>query len=125
MGECVKTPNVEQAEEGDSLLSALTSLVRHFRELGFTVVAHKHSHKVEFSIYDIEEWEEGTKSFWHRAEPYLHGRVRWDGCSDWYFDEQDRAMLHGCCKADVQRIGDIMAACWEWASVLLVPKFDA
>jgi len=114
-------------------------LIRHSQELGFTIVAVPHSHHVEFTVYDVEAWQEGEKSgvfdmpLWHKAgtgsypapvdtldeaEPYLHGSVKWDGCSNWHFDEQDRAMLHGCCRKDVLRFGEVMALCWDWAADL-------
>ena len=111
---------------------------KHLRELDFTVVAQVHEHWVDYAIYDIEGWQDNAPC-WHKAgsmhypddvsrleeaEPYLHGTVKWDGCSNWHFDEQDRVMLHGCSKADVQRFGDVMAYCWEWTRELL-PNFDA
>ena len=113
--------------------------VKHFNDLDFTVVAEVHDYRVEFKIYEICGLEEGeTKGVYDRpvwgkagavssghvvdtieeSEVYLSGHVKWDGCSNWHFDEQDRCMLHGCGKADVQRFGDIMAACWDWASEL-------
>ena len=111
--------------------------VRHSRELGFTVVAVPHSHHVEFKVYEIEGWRKGQTPgvfdvpLWHRdgastypdtvdtleeASLYLHGSVKWDGCSNWYFDEQDSVMLHGCCRRDVLRLGEVMAMCWDWAA---------
>lgn len=56
------------------------------------------------------------------AEIYLHGHVKWDGCSNWYFDAQDGCMLYGCSKSDIQRFGDIMAFCWDWTASIL-PTF--
>ncbi|WP_174936596.1 hypothetical protein [Burkholderia lata] len=112
----------------------------NFSDLKFTVMAEVHEHRVEFKIYDIAGWIEGPRKgfydcpIWRRAdacssddtveaieesEVYLHGQVKFDGCSNWHFDEQDRVMLHGCCKADVHRFGDIMGACWDWAAELL------
>ena len=119
--------------------------VTHMRHVAFTVVAEVHESRVDFTLYNIEGWGEGAtkgeydQPQWHRAgsgtwpdgvetleeaEPYLHGEVRQDGLSHWYFDEQDRVMLHGCSKADLQRFGDVMAFCWDWASRLL-PTWDA
>ena len=49
------------------------------------------------------------------ADVYLHGSVKWDGCSNWYFDQQDRVMLHGCSRADLVNIGEVMAKCWDYA----------
>ena len=111
---------------------------KHLRELDFTVVAQVHEHWVDYTIYGIEGCQDNAPC-WHKAgsmhypddvsrleeaEPYLHGTVKWDGCSNWHFDEQDRVMLHGCSKAQVQRFGDVLAYCWEWTRELL-PNFDA
>lgn len=118
-------------------------LIRHFPELSFTVKATVCSHYVTYVVYDIEAWGEGengeyTVPLWHRkdatshpdtvetleeADIYLNGDVKWDGCSNWHFDEQDRAMLHGCSRAGVKRFGEIMAMCWDWTRELL-PDFD-
>lgn len=103
-------------------------------ELKFTIVAEPFEYHVEYTIYDMEGYDEQTqKPVWHRAgaasspnsvdtieeaEPYLHGSVKWDGCSNWHFDEQDRVMLHGCGKEDIQRFGDVMAYCWDLTSTL-------
>jgi hypothetical protein len=57
------------------------------------------------------------------AVPYLHGSVKWDGCSNWHFDEQNRCMLHGCSRADVQRFGDVLGRCWDWAGKLMGGKW--
>jgi hypothetical protein len=57
------------------------------------------------------------------AEVFLHGEVKWDGCSNWHFDEQERVMLHGCSRDDLTKIGAIMAACWDWTAELC-PKWD-
>jgi len=88
---------------------------RRCEDLGFTIVAFTDGdYMVDFHVYEID-CEEG-------AEPYLHGHVKWDGCSNWHFDEQDRAMLHCCSREDLTRIGEVMAACWDWAAELC-PKW--
>jgi hypothetical protein len=128
----------------NSVTTDLGRHVRHFNALNFTVVAAASENRVAFTIYDIEGWREGANTgvcdvpLYHEvgasshtcpveciedSEPYLHGEVKWDGCSNWHFDEQDRVMLHGCSRADIQRIGDLMGACWDWAAEL-IPGFD-
>lgn len=113
--------------------------VRTFRDLGFTVRAEVKEYLVEFKIYDIEGWVEDKtkgvydKPLWHErdapthpafietlecAEVYAHGDVKWDGCSNWHFDEQDRVMLHGCTRGKIQRFGDILGTCWDWTKEL-------
>ena len=111
-------------------------LVRHCRELGFTICADVYDYHVAYAIYDLLSTE--GELLWPRrgsafhpdpvtsleeSEPYCHGEVKWDGCSNWAFDEQDRCMLHGCSREDIQRFGDVLALCWDWTSEIL-PKWD-
>jgi hypothetical protein len=87
---------------------ALSTSTFEIPTLGFTVVAKAYHHEVLYEIYDIYEPD----------DRYLHGNVKWDGCSNWHFDAQDFVMLHGCCREDLQRIGDIMALCWDFTAIL-------
>lgn len=111
--------------------------IEHLPQFNFTVVVKIYDYFFEFFIYDIEGWNEIDKDgnvsgpLWHKAgstcspdlvetleesEVYLHGSVKWDGCSNWHFDEQNRVMLHGCCRQDIQRYGDVMGWCWDFTS---------
>ncbi len=113
---------------------------KDFEELQFTVVAEVHECRVDFKVYDIcgRTGAPGGPFIYHReggvnsmdwveslddAEVYLHGSVKWDGCSDWSFDEQDRVMLHGCSRHDIVRYGKIMTACFDMTKELL-PNFQ-
>lgn len=113
---------------------------RDFEDLEFTVVAEVNKCFVHFKVYDIcgrtgsadgafVYHREGAKSSmdWVEslddAEVYLHGDVKWDGCSDWIFDEQNRSYLHGCSRHDIERFGKVMAACWDMTKELL-PDFQ-
>jgi hypothetical protein len=106
-----------------------------FQDLWYTVVAEPHSHYVEYKVYAIEGigGESGEQSLWHKngdpcspspvetleeAEVFLHGSVKWDGCSNWYFDEQDRVMIHGCERDHLANIGEVMARCWDMTKEL-------
>lgn len=112
-----------------------TELIRHELDLRFTIVASPQSHWVEYKIYEIVEASEDGKNFsWPRvgaehgmdvvtrlewAEPYLSGSVKWDGCSNWSFDEQDKGVaLHGCSREDLLRLGEVMARCWDLTAEL-------
>lgn len=59
-----------------------------------------------------------------QATIFLSGSIKWDGCSNWKFDEQDHVLIHGCSKEDLTRIGTIMGECWDWASKIL-PSWSA
>ncbi len=113
--------------------------IKHFNDLDFTVVAEPHSHYVSYKIYDIVDWREGSTPgvydvpAWNKAgsptrpepvwtlaesEPFMSGSVKWDGCSNWFFDEQTHGMIQGCCREDIQRLGDVLGRCWDWTSEL-------
>jgi hypothetical protein len=105
---------------------------KHLTELGYTIVAEPQGHHVDYTVYEVVATDMDGKLFWgggecgmegmvetlEDAEPYLHGSVKWDGCSNWHFDEQDRVMLHGCSRANVVAWGEVMAACWDWTREL-------
>jgi len=112
---------------------------KHHEALRFTVVAitkPRDVGHVDFEIYEIEGWTSDSEPklpLWPilgatsnieltedlcKAERFLHGSVKWDGCSNWHFDEQDRVMLHGCNRLDLLRFGAVMAVCWDWAAEL-------
>ena len=112
-----------------------TRKIQTWKDLRFTVVAEIYDGHVDFKLYDIvAENAEGTPEWTKKgtadlldttpilddAEPYLRGGVKWDGCSNWWFDEQERGvMLHGCRRRDLTRLGEAMAKCWDWASELI------
>jgi len=104
-------------------------LTKQFTALEFVVHATIQEHSVDFIVYEIEGWHEGATANVYdvptiNTEPYLHGTVKWDGCSNWHFDEQDRVMLHGCQRSDLTRFGEVMAACWDWTAELLGPTWQ-
>lgn len=111
---------------------------RDYPELNFTVVAEVEETIVYFRIYEIEGIKEDGSILWHKSEAgsypnpvefladadvFCHGEVKWDGCSNWCFDEQDRAMLHGCDRRDLMCLGRILAKCWDMAAELC-PRWD-
>jgi len=112
---------------------------RLMKDLDFMVVAAVKDHCAEFDVYDITGYIDGAEKgvfdvplfddgyagtkYINLAYRYLRGRVKWDGCSDWNFDEQDRCMLHACDRNGLQRMGEVMARCWDWTAELL-PNWD-
>ena len=106
----------------------LIKKVFHFKELAFTVVATPNEYYVDYKIYDHEGGDDKGNYLFHKkgaddypnpvesmndADIFIHGTVKWDGCSNWYFDEQDNCMLHGCSKEYIVRFGLILGECWE------------
>lgn len=118
----------------------MTHLRRDYEDIGFTVVCRNPRNEtvIEFDVYQIAGHSEGeTKGVYDKiswplkggdysesttkledAERYLHGSVKWDGCSNWYFDEQDNVMLHFCELSGIKSISKVMEHCWRWAAEL-------
>lgn len=117
--------------------TVLSYHIRHTAD--FTYTAEVFEYRVEFKAYVIMARSRPDGSpMWRKigasggfdvvddlqeAEVYLHGRVKWDGCSDWHFDEQDRVALHGCSRKDLLALGEVMAACWDLAKEYC-PRWD-
>lgn len=51
-----------------------------------------------------------------KAQVYLSGEVKWDGCANLQFDEQDNVMLHFCGVEDVRKIGALLERLYEIAA---------
>ena len=116
----------------------MNKIIKHFRDLNFTVISTSHEHYVDYQIHDIVTYDESNNPMWGRSSLdltpihtnnlkessiYLHGNIRWDGCSNWYFDEQDSIMLHGCGREELMRYSKIMTECWDWTKELC-PNWD-
>lgn len=110
----------------------------HLNDINFTVVAKPDSHHVDFDVYDIQartqdssgeftipEWPRigstyspDTVDSLDRAEIYLSGTIKWDGCSNWDFDGSGGCALHFCTRDDLMRISMVMVYCWDWMEEL-------
>lgn len=49
------------------------------------------------------------------ADVYLHGHIKWDGCANLHFDEQDRVMLHFCGLRGAKAAGTLLERLYELA----------
>lgn len=96
------------------------------------VVQQSYELVVDFKVYPVRgESEDGERIYEcgddgsgftrhvELANDYLHGFVKWDGCSNWYFDEQDTCMLHFCGVNMVQDLMSVMCHCYEVAEDVL------
>jgi len=96
----------------------------------FEIIAEKHQYHIEFKIYSIEGitldgdilyhkknsqvWPDPVRNI-DESEIFCHGSVKWDGCSNWHFDEQDRCMLHAGSKDGIVDLFKPLLECWEIA----------
>lgn len=100
-----------------------------FHAHGFTVRATKTEYNNEFYIYEIAGEAPDGKLYYNRkgysslpdpvetlgeAEVYAFGNIKWDGCSNWQFDDVG-GMLHFCSRDQLLNVGKILATCWDWA----------
>jgi hypothetical protein len=101
--------------------------IKQFKNLDFVAIAEPGEYGVDYKVYDVVTWTDEDALYRKDdefigdigdADLYLSGCVKWDGCSNWYFDEQDRVMLHGCSREDLTRLGEVMAQCWDWTAEL-------
>lgn len=114
-------------------------MIKHFSNLFFTIKAIPKDYYVDYFVYAIQGitlegdplWKEintenssNLTDSLEKAEIYLYGTVKYDGCSNWYFAEQDRALLHGCDKQDLENLGKILGICWDW-TIHLCPNWSS
>jgi hypothetical protein len=108
-------------------------VIKHFEELGYSIVAEPSEYLVNYTIYEHEGYENGTPLFHKKdsggypdpvediknAEPMLRGSVKWDGCSNWDFSLQEMNLFHGCSKKDLVNIGLILGEAWDMTKTLI------
>jgi hypothetical protein len=59
----------------------------------------------------------------NKAAVYMSGSVKWDGCSNLTFDEQERVALHFCGKENAMHIGALLGAIYDEAA-RCIPGWD-
>lgn len=71
--------------------------------------------------YHVKDYTCGTDvtSDLEKAQIYLSGQIKWDGCADLYFDEQENAALHFCGIKDARRISCLIERLYEIAKELI------
>lgn len=115
-------------------------VTRHWHDISFAVEMTKQEAWVELKVYEISGWIEGdtNKPIYPEkdsngseqvetldaAAVYLSGSIKWDGCSNLNFDEQDRVMLHFCSKTSATNIGVLLGRLYELAAELMPEQVD-
>lgn len=109
-------------------------LIRHEKDICFTIVAQLGNEgcHVDYQIFDMLGhdpellWSGKDREIVDKledAELWAHGYVKWDGCSNWWFDIAKDIALHGCEKEDLTRIGKVLGICWDWTKEIC-PSWD-
>ncbi len=115
--------------------------VRHFDDMGYAVIAEPKEYSVDYRVFKILGHQQGNApgvfdvpmygndletrtTDIEQAEAFMSGFVKWDGCSNWDFEDNERCMFHGCDEGDLLNFGRVMAECWRLTADLL-PTWDA
>lgn len=87
---------------------------------------------MEFTAFEIIGKYEDGKPLFHKAnyqdggdmvesaseaQPYFSGSIKWDGCANVQFDEQESCMLHFCGLKDALKIANMIKAVYDLAAI--------
>lgn len=111
--------------------------IKHFMDLGFTIQMEQISNRAEFKIFQIshtdhydgdDDDDNEIEYFYEKkntnceyttslndAVVFMAGAVKWDGCSNWQFDN-DGVQIHGCNRQHLLNVGEIMTTAWDMAN---------
>ncbi len=96
---------------------------------GFTILATHYEYRTRFEVYKIAGTQDDGTLLYDRkgatswpdpvetldeAQMFLSGDVKWDGCSNWVFEEPP--MIHFCSRQELVDVGLVLAACWDLAT---------
>jgi hypothetical protein len=110
-----------------------------FTDIMYAVEMRREGVTVKFTVAHISGLEDGTLPLYAKddekgcsgdtrefadADVFLSGRIKWDGCSDMKFDEQERVMLHFCGRSDAVNLGMLMARLYDLAAELMPEHAD-
>jgi len=69
--------------------------------------------EILYTVFTGNAWD-GTPDI-DKADTWLTGHIKWDGCSNWRFVEQERSMLHFCGKELAMGVGRLFGKMYEIA----------
>ena len=127
-----KTDHAHENVYEEKLVDARTLFCR-WDDIGYVarIILSKEKHYVSFKVCRINGWhtDDGRPDFdtpedqptdnFEKAETFLEGTVKWDGCSNFEFSAQKNAMLHCCSKDDVVAIGTLLGRIYDCAARLI------
>lgn len=86
----------------------------------YSIIGHGRNKEIYLEKIDGECGDQVQKV--EEAEVYLSGSIKFDGCSNMKFDEQDRVMLHFCGRKQAVDIGVLMDRLYSLAAELM-PRY--
>lgn len=99
----------------------------HWDDLGYSATIEPGQYSAEFKVYIISGWSTKESIRYYgdihqdkrdieSAPVYMSGHIKWDGCSNVQFDEQEKCMLHFCGRKDAMKVGELFNRLYEEAS---------
>lgn len=107
----------------------MTAHISVMNDLWFTIkMTMAHQYRADFVIYEIAGIQldgipiyvlKGTERDMTNeiddAKVFMHGDIKYDGCTNWYFDSQDECMIHFCSREQLKNLGSLLTACFDMA----------
>ena len=53
------------------------------------------------------------------ARLFMHGEIKWDGCTNFHFDEQDKLMIHMCGRKDMADLATLFDRLYAMADEVM------
>lgn len=101
---------------GGKMYDLWAELIKDHEELSdYVVIEHCHDHYIEFEVYECQHSQLDEIIF-------MKGYVRWDGCSNWDFE--DRYPLHFCRPKDAEIFALLIKKLYEFAAKLMPDYAD-
>lgn len=106
---------------------------RDWEDIDYLCVVEAHSNYADLKVYKVVgRGDDGPiflKRGWNSsadivddlalAQVYLSGSIKWDGCSNLRFDEQDDTMLHFCGKQAAVDTGTLLGRLYDMAAEII------
>ena len=96
-----------------------------WEDIWFLAVGERGEYSTDIKLYEISAFKPDNTPMLGEygdielenhdmAESFADGWVKWDGCSEWVFDQ-----FHCCTVNQLSNVGEALARCWEMASGLI------
>lgn len=104
-----------------------------YDDINYYVTYDVYEYRLEVTVYTAfcyggEVSYRNKEDFGHptddvsKAESFLNGHIKWDGCSNWSF-HTDKCMAHFCERDELVAVGTLMSRLWDLAKEK-VPKWS-
>lgn len=110
-------------------------MTQRFENYAIISKIHENNHVIDFEVKKIIAEDDDlyftikdaicnmdTTSKFEDGEMFLSGTIKWDGCSNWNFNDK-KVMIHFCGRKDATSIGRLIDHLYQITKECL-PKYD-